>query len=180
MPAFPSVPMPRCGACRRTGWCGCRMRSPAARRSAMMLRGMTARYLLKGCFTVKAGDTILIHAAAGGVGSIVCQWAKHIGATIIGTVGSREKGGRGQELRLHPSHPLPRHRFRRGGTGDHRRPGGWTWSTTRSARPLSCSRSTACGRWGRWSRSASRRDRCRRSTSGCWRPVARCFSPGRA
>jgi len=57
----------------------------------MMLRGMTARYLLKGCFTVKAGDTILIHAAAGGVGSIVCQWAKHIGATIIGTVGSREK-----------------------------------------------------------------------------------------
>ena len=59
--------------------------------AAMMLRGMTARYLLKGCFKVKAGDTILIHAAAGGVGSIVCQWAAHIGATIIGTVGSRDK-----------------------------------------------------------------------------------------
>ncbi|MEN8751895.1 MAG: alcohol dehydrogenase catalytic domain-containing protein, partial [Desulfobacterales bacterium] len=49
--------------------------------AAMMLQGMTARYLLRGCFDVKAGDTILIHAAAGGVGSIVCQWAKHLGAT---------------------------------------------------------------------------------------------------
>ncbi len=59
--------------------------------AAMMLQGMTARYLLRGCFDVKAGETILIHAAAGGVGSIVCQWAKHLGATVIGTVGSEEK-----------------------------------------------------------------------------------------
>jgi NADPH:quinone reductase len=59
--------------------------------AAMMLQGMTARYLLRGCFDVKAGNTILIHAAAGGVGSIVCQWAKHLGATVIGTVGSEEK-----------------------------------------------------------------------------------------
>jgi NADPH2:quinone reductase len=59
--------------------------------AAMMLQGMTARYLLRGCFDVKAGDSILIHAAAGGVGSIVCQWAKHLGATVIGTVGSEEK-----------------------------------------------------------------------------------------
>ena len=59
--------------------------------AAMMLQGMTARYLLRGCFDVKAGDTTLIHAAAGGVGSIVCQWAKHLGATVIGTVGSEEK-----------------------------------------------------------------------------------------
>ena len=59
--------------------------------AAMMLQGMTARYLLKGCFEVKAADTILIHAAAGGVGLIVCQWAKHLGATVIGTVGSAEK-----------------------------------------------------------------------------------------
>jgi len=77
MPAHRLVRLPDEIACRQA--------------AAMMLRGMTARYLLKGCFTVKAGDTILIHAAAGGVGSIVCQWAKHIGATIIGTVGSREK-----------------------------------------------------------------------------------------
>lgn len=59
--------------------------------AAMMLQGMTARYLLKGCYYVKKGDTILIHAAAGGVGLIVCQWAKHLGATVIGTVGSPEK-----------------------------------------------------------------------------------------
>jgi NADPH2:quinone reductase len=59
--------------------------------AAMMLQGMTARYLLHGCHKVKAGDTILIHAAAGGVGSIVCQWAKHLGATVIGTAGSAQK-----------------------------------------------------------------------------------------
>ena len=59
--------------------------------AAMMLQGMTARYLLRGCYDVKKGDTILIHAAAGGVGSIVCQWARHLGATVIGTVGSQEK-----------------------------------------------------------------------------------------
>jgi NADPH2:quinone reductase len=59
--------------------------------AAMMIRGMTARYLLKETYPVKPGDTILIHAAAGGVGQIVCQWAKHLGATVIGTVGSDEK-----------------------------------------------------------------------------------------
>jgi NADPH2:quinone reductase len=59
--------------------------------AAMMLQGMTTRYLLRGCFDVKKGDTVLIHAAAGGVGSIACQWAKHLGATVIGTVGSQEK-----------------------------------------------------------------------------------------
>ena len=59
--------------------------------AAMMLQGMTARYLLRGCYSVKSGDTVLIHAAAGGVGSIVCQWAKFIGAKVIGTVGSEQK-----------------------------------------------------------------------------------------
>ena len=59
--------------------------------AAMMLQGMTARYLIYGCYRVKAGDHILIHAAAGGVGLIVCQWAKHLGARVIGTVGSAEK-----------------------------------------------------------------------------------------
>ncbi len=59
--------------------------------AAMMLQGMTARYLLRGCYDVTAADTILIHAAAGGVGLIVCQWARHLGATVIGTVGSQEK-----------------------------------------------------------------------------------------
>lgn len=59
--------------------------------AAMMLQGMTAEYLLRRVYRVKAGDTILIHAAAGGVGLIVCQWAHHLGATVIGTVGSPEK-----------------------------------------------------------------------------------------
>ncbi len=57
-----------------------------------MLQGMTTEYLLQRTFHVKHGDTILFHAAAGGVGLMACQWAKHIGATIIGTVGSEEKG----------------------------------------------------------------------------------------
>ena len=59
--------------------------------SSMMLKGMTAEYLLRRTFTVKAGDTILVHAAAGGVGLILCQWAKHIGATVIGTAGDEAK-----------------------------------------------------------------------------------------
>ncbi|TIY11081.1 MAG: quinone oxidoreductase, partial [Mesorhizobium sp.] len=52
--------------------------------AAMMLKGMTAEYLLRRTFKVKAGDTILFHAAAGGVGLILGQWAKHLGATVIG------------------------------------------------------------------------------------------------
>jgi NADPH2:quinone reductase len=59
--------------------------------ATMMLQGMTARYLLKGCWQVGSGTTLLIHAAAGGVGLIVCQWARHLGATVLGTVGSPEK-----------------------------------------------------------------------------------------
>ena len=59
--------------------------------AGMMLKGMTTRYLIRGCYPVTASDTILIHAASGGVGSILCQWAKHIGATVIGTVGSLPK-----------------------------------------------------------------------------------------
>ena len=56
-----------------------------------MLQGMTVRYLIRETYRVRKGDTILIHAAAGGVGLILCQWAKHLGATVIGTVGSRAK-----------------------------------------------------------------------------------------
>jgi len=59
--------------------------------AAMMLQGMTAQYLLRRTYPVQAGQTILIHAAAGGVGLIACQWAKALGATVIGTVGSDEK-----------------------------------------------------------------------------------------
>jgi NADPH2:quinone reductase len=59
--------------------------------AAMMLKGLTAQYLLRRTYKVKAGDTILFHAAAGGVGLIACQWAKHLGATVIGTVGDKAK-----------------------------------------------------------------------------------------
>ena len=59
--------------------------------AAMMLKGMTAQYLLRRTYKVKSGDRILVHAAAGGVGQILCQWGKHLGATVIGTVGSDEK-----------------------------------------------------------------------------------------
>ncbi|MBL8494588.1 MAG: quinone oxidoreductase [Rhodocyclaceae bacterium] len=59
--------------------------------AAMMLQGMTSQYLLRRTYRVQPGDTILIHAAAGGVGLIVCQWAKALGATVIGTVGSDAK-----------------------------------------------------------------------------------------
>ena len=59
--------------------------------AAMMLKGLTAQYLLRATYRVKAGDTILVHAAAGGVGLILCQWAKLLGATVVGTVGSKRK-----------------------------------------------------------------------------------------
>lgn len=59
--------------------------------AAMMLKGMTAQYLLRQTFRVKPGQIILVHAAAGGVGLLLCQWAKHLGATVIGTVGSEAK-----------------------------------------------------------------------------------------
>jgi NADPH:quinone reductase len=59
--------------------------------AAMMLKGMTAWYLLRRTYRVEPGQTILFHAAAGGVGLIACQWAKHLGATVIGTVGSAAK-----------------------------------------------------------------------------------------
>jgi NADPH2:quinone reductase len=59
--------------------------------AAMMLQGMTAEYLIRRTYKVKAGEHILFHAVAGGVGLIACQWLKHLGATVIGTVGSAEK-----------------------------------------------------------------------------------------
>ena len=59
--------------------------------AAMMLKGLTAQYLLRQTYKVRAGDTILVHAAAGGVGLILCQWGRALGATVIGTAGTREK-----------------------------------------------------------------------------------------
>lgn len=59
--------------------------------AGMMLQGLTVEYLIRRTFPVKAGQTVLLHAAAGGIGLIACQWLKHLGATVIGTAGSPEK-----------------------------------------------------------------------------------------
>jgi NADPH2:quinone reductase len=72
--------------------------------AAMMLQGMTARYLIRDIYKVGPGDTILIHAAAGGVGLIVCQWAAALGATVIGTVSSDEKAALARANGCH--HPI--------------------------------------------------------------------------
>ena len=72
--------------------------------AAMMLQGMTAEMLMRRVHEVRAGETILVHAAAGGVGLILCQWAKALGATVIGTVGSDEKA---ELVRAHGcDHPI--------------------------------------------------------------------------
>jgi NADPH2:quinone reductase len=59
--------------------------------AAMMLKGMTAEYLVRRTFKVQKGQNVFVHAAAGGVGLILCQWANHLGANVIGTVGSKDK-----------------------------------------------------------------------------------------
>lgn len=69
--------------------------------ASMMLKGMTAQYLLKRTCPVQPGDTILVHAAAGGVGLILCQWGRHLGATVIGTVGDEAKA---ELARTHGAH----------------------------------------------------------------------------
>ena len=89
--------------------------------AAMMLKGMTVQYLLNRTYKVGKGTIILVHAAAGGVGLIACQWANHLGATVIGTVGSKDKAETRQEKRRAPHHPLPRRGFRGEGEGDHQR-----------------------------------------------------------
>ncbi|XP_042504575.1 quinone oxidoreductase-like [Macadamia integrifolia] len=69
--------------------------------ACIMLKGMTAEYLVRRCFKVESGHTILVHAAAGGVGSLVCQWANALGATVIGTVSTAEKAVQAKEDGCH-------------------------------------------------------------------------------
>ncbi len=77
MPAAPLVPLPDDIGDRQA--------------AAMMIKGLTAQYLLRQTYVVRAGDTVLVHAAAGGVGLLLCQWAAHLGATVIGIVGNDQK-----------------------------------------------------------------------------------------
>ena len=83
----------------------------AKQAAAMMLQGMTAQFLLRRCHRVEKGETILVHAAAGGVGLILCQWAKHLGATVIGVVSTLEKAelirAHGAEHALLTSEDIP-------------------------------------------------------------------------
>ena len=72
--------------------------------AGMMLKGMTAQYLLRRTYRVAAGQTILVHAAAGGAGQLICQWANHLGATVIGTVGSEAKAAIARAHGCH--HPI--------------------------------------------------------------------------
>ncbi|KAJ7278071.1 hypothetical protein O6H91_15G018200 [Diphasiastrum complanatum] len=69
--------------------------------AAVMLKGMTAQFLLRRCFKVEPGHTILIHAAAGGVGSLLCQWANALGAVVIGCVSNKEKAAQAVEDGCH-------------------------------------------------------------------------------
>src|SRR5207248_11702833 len=66
---------------------------PYEQAAGMMLKGMTVEYLLNRTFKVKSGMNVLIHAAAGGIGLIACQWANHLGANVIGSAGSKDKAG---------------------------------------------------------------------------------------
>jgi NADPH2:quinone reductase len=91
--------------------------------AAMMLKGLTAQYLLRQTYRVAPGDPVLIHAAAGGMGLILCQWAKHLGAVVIGTVGSEAKAelarahGCDHAIVYSREDFLPRVRELTGGTG---------------------------------------------------------------
>uniref|UniRef100_A0A7C9CLQ6 NADPH:quinone reductase n=1 Tax=Opuntia streptacantha TaxID=393608 RepID=A0A7C9CLQ6_OPUST len=69
--------------------------------ASVMLKGLTAHYLVRRCFKVEAGHTVLVHAAAGGVGSLLCQWANALGATVIGTVSTEEKAIQAKEDGCH-------------------------------------------------------------------------------
>lgn len=79
--------------------------------AAMMLKGLTSQYLIRRTYRVKKGDTILVHAAAGGVGQILCQWAKHLGATVIGTVGSDAKAELAKKAGCKHVVVIPREKF---------------------------------------------------------------------
>ena len=111
--------------------------------AAVMLKGMTSQYLIRRTYPVKAGETVLFHAAAGGVGLIACQWLKALGATVIGTVGFGREGGGGPGPRLRPRASSRRERTSRSVSA--RSPAGRAsrWSTTRSARTRSWRPSTA-------------------------------------
>ncbi len=133
------------------------------------------QYLIRQTYRVKSGDTILLHAAAGGVGLILSQWAKHLGATVIGTVGNDDKAKLAKAPRLRPHHRLFDARISSNASTRSPAARRCRWSMIPSARTRSSNR------WTVWRRSASPRCSARlparsiRSTSACWRRRDRLF-----
>ena len=114
--------------------------------AAMMLQGMTVRYLVKETYPVTKDSVVLWHAAAGGVGLIACQWLAHIGATMIGTAGSDEKAQLAKDNGCKHVINYRTEDFRGAREGDHRRGGRGRGLRTRSARTPSRNRSIASSR----------------------------------
>jgi NADPH2:quinone reductase len=112
--------------------------------STLIMKGMTAQYLFRQVYPLKGGETILYHAAAGGVGLIACQWARAIGVNMIGVVSKDEKAAASRP-RLRPNH---REHARRHACASWKSPTARAclWSSTRPARTSSTPRSTACRR----------------------------------
>ena len=110
--------------------------------ASMMLKGMTVHYLIHSTYKVKKGETVLWHAAAGGVGLIACQWLKKLGVTVIGTVGSDEKAPLAKAHGYKHVVNYSTRELRRAREGDHQAARKCRWSTTRWARPPGKARST--------------------------------------
>ena len=113
--------------------------------AALMLKGLTTWYLIRRIHPVVKGETILLHAAAGGVGQILCQWAKHLGATVIGTVGSDEKAALAKAAGCDHTIVYSRENFAQR-VREITKGAGVPWSTIRSAPPPGRARSTASRR----------------------------------
>ena len=122
--------------------------------STLMMKGMTAQYLFRQVFPLKGGETILYHAAAGGVGLIACQWARAMGVHMIGTVSTDEKAeiAKAQRLRAHHRDLAREHRAAR--ARDHRRQGRAGGLRLGGQGHAGWPRSTACSRAARWSATA--------------------------
>ena len=111
--------------------------------AAMMLKGLTAQYLLHQTYKVREGDWILVHAAAGGVGEILCQWGRALGARVIGTVGSALRRPRSPRRQAPSTPSCTARRISPNGSRTSPRARNARWSTTASARRPSRRRSTA-------------------------------------
>ena len=129
--------------------------------AALLLKGGTCEYLVERCARAQAGDTVLVHAAAGGVGHLLVGWLKAIGARVIGTVGSEEKAEQARAGRRRSRHPPQERGCRRQGEGVHRRRGRGDGVRRRRRRDVG-----AIARLLRAARSGDQLRQCRRTGDG--------------